>query len=92
MLAAEFTRYAAAQRRRRKPLPENRGKRHDLDCAVINSAITRHARRGGRPIQTVRGAFLEGEPVFPGSGILRESHIQIAVRDPSCILGLFRPT
>jgi hypothetical protein len=39
----------------------------------------------------VRGGFLEGEPVFPGSGILRESHIQISVRNPTCVLGVFRP-
>jgi hypothetical protein len=41
--------------------------------------------------ETVRGAFLEGAPAYPGAGFARESHIQIAVRNPSCILGVFRP-
>lgn len=79
-------------KRWKKPMPVNRGGRHDLDCAVINFAITEFEARTGRRIQTVRGAFLEGDPVFPGSAILRESHVQLAVRDRSCILGVFRPT
>jgi hypothetical protein len=91
-LAEAYGPFVANQRRRKEPVPENRGKRRNLDCAVVNYAIKRHERLGGRPIQTVHGAFMEGDAVFPGSGILRESHIQIAVRDRSCILGVFRPT
>lgn len=75
-----------------QPLPVNRGSDDDLrgrylDCEVINRCI-----QGLPEFQVVRGAFLEGEPAFPGAKIFRESHIQIAVRDPSCILGVFRPT
>lgn len=91
LLADAYIGLRTRQRRWRKGLPENRGKRHDLDCAVINY-LTKQAAESGRRFQTVRAAFLEGEPVFPGSAILRETHIQIAVRDPSCILGVFRPT
>jgi hypothetical protein len=90
-LADAFVRLRDRQRRWKKALPENRGKRHDLDCAVINYLV-KQAAQTGTQFQTVRAAFLEGEPVFPGSAILRETHIQIAVRDPSCILGVFRPT
>ena len=79
-------------RRWKKAMPENRGPRRDLDCAVINFAVKQFEDRTGNRVQTVRGAFLEGEPLFPGSGILRESHVQLAVRDRSCILGVFRPT
>jgi hypothetical protein len=92
VLADAYRRLVAACRRHRKPLPENRQKRRDLDCAVINRAVKQIERRTGQGVQTVRGAFLEGAPVFPGSGIMRETHIQIAVRDRSCILGVFRPT
>lgn len=71
-------------------LPKNRGGRdklmRDLDCVVINWCL-----RGDKRFLTVRGAFWEGEEVYPGAGIMKESHIQIAVRDPSCILGVFRP-
>ncbi len=38
------------------------------------------------PFQTVRGSFAEGEPIYPGSKILKKAHTQIAVRDEICIL------
>jgi hypothetical protein len=66
-----------------KALPANRGKAgklRELDCAVINDCV----RRMGlwhMPFDTVRGAFLEGPPVFPGTTISSETHIQIAVRN-----------
>jgi hypothetical protein len=74
-------------------LPQNRGrdwKRRDLDCLVINDCI-RRLQSGGARYDTVRGAFLEGEPAYPGAGFSKEGHIQIAVRNPACILGVFRP-
>lgn len=73
-----------------KTLPRNRGKRRDLDCLVINELV-KEAAMIEDPFQTVRCPFLEGEAAFPGSGILKESHIQIAVIDRQCILGVFRP-
>jgi hypothetical protein len=92
MLANAYDEFAARARRRKRALPENKGKRRTLDCAVINYLVNSKAKATGTVFQTVRSPFLEGEPVFPGSGIRRESHIQIAVRDRSCILGVFRPT
>jgi hypothetical protein len=61
-----------------------------LDCLVINELVAR-GNEFGNPFQTVRSPFLEGETAFPGSAILKESHIQISVLDSSCILGVFRP-
>ena len=75
------------------PLPENRGpglKRRELDCLVINDCLDRLQARGVQ-YDTVRGAFLEGESAYPGAGFSREAHIQIAVRNPACILGVFLP-
>lgn len=40
--------------------------------------------------QSVRAAFLEGEPLYDGAGFKAKNHIQIAVRDTDCILGYFR--
>jgi hypothetical protein len=60
------------------------------DCLVINDCLSR-LQRGGIHYDTARGAFLEGPAVYPGAGFSRESHIQVAVRDPACILGVFRP-
>ena len=41
--------------------------------------------------QTVRGVFVEGDPAYAGAGMRTKTHIQIAVRDPACILGYFKP-
>ncbi len=41
--------------------------------------------------QTIRCPFEEGESAFPGSLLKTQTHIQIAVRDLSCIVGVFRP-
>jgi hypothetical protein len=61
-----------------------------LDCAYINWILDRLDTEG-LSFQTVRGAFVEGGPCFPGTKLMTKTHIQIAVRDHSCILGLFRP-
>lgn len=73
------------------PLPTNRvgddRKARFLDCAVLNRCLATM----DPPFQTVRGAFWEGEPAYPGAMIRKESHVQVAVRDHRCILGVFRP-
>jgi hypothetical protein len=77
-------------------LPKNEGKPPDhklrkADCAVLNWYMSL-TEQENVPYDTVRGSFQEGKPVFDGSLINGESHIQIAVRNPECILGVFRPT
>ncbi|MDI1310936.1 hypothetical protein [Prosthecobacter sp.] len=61
-----------------------------LDCAVVNWTIEQLEKDGKAHFHSVRGVFQEGDSVFPESGIRRRSHIQIAVRDPACILGYFQ--
>jgi hypothetical protein len=78
-----------------RALPQNEGSAPDLklrylDCTMLNWYLS-GLQADGLTYQTVRGCFTEGGPAFPGSGIERESHIQIAVRDPSCVIGVFRP-
>lgn len=76
-------------------LPRNGGpglRSRKLDCAIINWAIPMLEADRGKRFQSVRCVFTEGEPVFAGSCIMLKSHIQIAIRDPSCILGYFRPS
>jgi hypothetical protein len=91
LLAAEFKNVRKIFEKEGINLPENKGKRHDLDCLVLNNFVDAEETRKGTAFQTVRCPFLEGPPVFPGSKIRSESHIQIAVRDRSCLLGIFRP-
>lgn len=67
-------------------LPKNTARGgHFLDRLVIDEYCDELAA-AGRTIQTVRGSFAEGEPIYPGSKILSKAHTQIAVRDRSCIL------
>jgi hypothetical protein len=61
------------------------------DCAVIDYTLNDLAEGQHVKYQTVRGVFLEGKPAFPGSKIALKSHIQIAVKDPACIVEFFRP-
>jgi len=65
-----------------------------LDCAVINFAIDAASEVAGRGqvYDTVRGAFEEGPPAFPGACVRQRTHIQVAVKNPECIIGYFRPT
>jgi hypothetical protein len=94
LLADEYQALRRSYRARHLKLPRNHGpgsKLRDLDALVINTFTNRAEETSGLRFQTVRAPFLEGNPIFPGSGILRESHIQISVRDPACIIGVFRP-
>jgi hypothetical protein len=93
VLGGTYQRLARAFAAEVRPLPQNRGregKLRDLDCLVINRCIADLLQRG-KEYDTVRGAFLEGPPVYPGAGFSRESHIQITVRNSACILGIFQP-
>jgi len=62
-----------------------------LDCAVIENL---HLQRGKNKLQefdSVRSVFVEGDPVYAKSGFHYKNHIQICIRNPNCIKGLFIP-
>lgn len=62
-----------------------------LDCAVMNFMHKLREEQNQAPFDTVRGFFIEGDPVYPTAGLRSLDHVQICVRDPGCILGFFRP-
>jgi hypothetical protein len=79
-----------------KTLPVNAGPTPDkklrrLDCLVLNLYLAYLDEEAPERFQTVRAAFEEGPAAFPGSMIRQETHVQIAVRDPRCTIGVFRP-
>ena len=94
-----FPNFVQAQQDSGRPMPSNAGVRNRvgdlllrrLDCAMLNWAVTEMERTLSERFQTVRGVFVEGGEAFPGSCIMEKSHIQIAVRDPACIVGVFQP-
>lgn len=63
-----------------------------LDCAVVNFTIEAIEFSEKVKFQSVRCVFTEGKEAFDGSFIMQKSHIQIAVRDRSAILGYFKPS
>ena len=63
-----------------------------LDCAVINDCRQlRLGRPDPPPFDTVRAAFIEGEPLYPNAGFNDRNHIQLCVVNPACTQGHFRP-
>ena len=65
-------------------------KKRELDCAVIRYAH-KLAKEEGMEFDSVRAAFWEGSPLYPGASFKAENHIQIAVLNPNCIKGVFLP-
>jgi hypothetical protein len=66
-----------------------------LDCAVMNYlyGILQTAQESdpqSQPYATVRAMFPEGGELYPGAGFRDKTHIQICVREPEQILGVFR--
>jgi hypothetical protein len=94
LLATSFGNLEKSYRENKLVLPKNTGrelKNRKLDCVAINYLVDTLEEERAAQIQTVRGAFEEGDQAFPGSMLKKETHIQVAVRDPQCILGVFRP-
>ncbi len=90
LLAGEFEKVRESHAASGLALPENRGQRGDLDCLIINKLVN-SVKSTGLAIDTLRCPFLEGELAYPGSRIRLESHVQLVVRNPANILGVFRP-
>jgi hypothetical protein len=66
-----------------------------LDCAVINYLFemlrtAQDADPKSQQFTTVRALFPEGSKLYPGAGFWDKTHIQICVREPRQILGVFR--
>jgi hypothetical protein len=76
--------YAEVDRRHRalgKPTPSNREKRRTLDRLVFNLLCEELDRK----VDTLRGIYLEGSPLYPESGHTSHSHIHLCVRNPAVI-------
>lgn len=75
-----------------QPMPKNSSNllARRLDCAVINTLHDVRRMENKTPVDTVRGVFVEGEPVYQSSGFFQKTHIQICVCNLDCIRGFFR--
>jgi hypothetical protein len=97
MLKESYAELVALHEVARTRLPVNRsvGESRDLllrplDCAVIECLHHIRTKQEKHSFDSIRGAFVEGEPVYPGAGVHEFNHIQICVRNPRCIKGYFR--
>lgn len=73
------------------PMPINKEKLRTLDREVIEEMHALRKKVRVPDYQTVRAAFPEGGPLYPETTLTEQNHIQIAVRDTSCIRGYFLP-
>ena len=103
VLRAAHSSFKKVQSKAGLPIPKNKNPKGTrdkdrilryLDCAVLKHLHSIIAQRGASdpdlaPKDTVRGMFVEGGRAYAGSGIYRKSHVQIAVRNPTCIKGVF---
>jgi hypothetical protein len=62
-----------------------------LDCAIIEFAHRFLRDNKEKAFDSVRAAFVEGEPIYPHAGFHEKTHIQICVINPNCIKGVFLP-
>ncbi|GGB51459.1 hypothetical protein [Blastomonas aquatica] len=105
LLRAAHKSFLSVQRKGGLPIPKNKNpkgaKDKDRVLRFLDCAVMRHLHKildayaASEPtfdaFDTVRGMFVEGGKVYAGSGIYSKSHVQIAVRSPACIKGIFLP-
>jgi hypothetical protein len=100
LLKDAYNSYAAIRIEDRQPMAVNKDSvsasssnklMRRLDNAVMERLHSMVAETGFDSFDTVRGMFREGRPVYPGAGFWEKSHVQIAIRNPDCIIGYFRP-
>jgi hypothetical protein len=63
----------------------------DLDCAVIENVHALNHFANFSPFDSVKAVFWEGDLLYPNAGFREKNHIQICIRNPNCIKGLFIP-
>ncbi len=83
-LANAYEGFIAMMTRLDRRVPTQAGGAHRLDREIVNFLVGDLAKLG-RPVRSVRAAFSEGEPIFPGSALTSHAHVQIAVRELGAI-------
>jgi hypothetical protein len=83
--------YRKAQELAGLPVPKNGHHRRFLDCAVFQYGYaTIEEDEGQQTIDSARAVYVptdKGKRIYPGSWLSTETHIQICIRNPACILG-----
>lgn len=72
-------------------LPKNYNAKKPLDCAVFEYAATQ-CKDAGQPLDTIRGVYVptgSKDRLWERSWLYQEAHIQLCVRNPAAILGVW---
>ena len=72
-------------------MPENKGPKRELDCAVIQSVHQINKKYGIAPYDSIRCAFPEGRKLYADSNFYDRLHIEICVIKNDIIKGFFLP-
>jgi hypothetical protein len=62
--------------------------RRNLDCAVMRRVHSMLDQIGAAPLDSVRGVFVEGKPIYESAGFYSKTHLQIAVCNPAYTKGV----
>ncbi|UTM57040.1 hypothetical protein L4174_014750 [Photobacterium sp. CCB-ST2H9] len=65
--------------------------REELKLPDIAGNNKRKVQNHHKFIDSVRGMFPEGDPLYDGAGFRDKNHIQLCIINPNCILGYFEP-
>jgi len=83
---------------RNSNIPQNKSPKNcdekmirELDCAVIETLHKIKETNGEKGFDSVRAVFIEGNVLYPNACFREKNHIQIAIRNPNCIKGIFLP-
>lgn len=87
-----YTTFKDIAKKAELPIPRNSKDllRRNLDCAVFQVLHRVREIEEDPPLETIRGVFVEGDPLYPNGGVFEKTHVQICVCNPANIKGVFR--
>ena len=72
-------------------LPKNDKNNRKLDSAVFKHLHKSRRENFESPLDTIRCAFIEGEPIYPEANFTTRLHIEVCVLNHDLIQGYFLP-
>lgn len=72
-------------------MPRNEADNRGLDCAVIRYVHQSRILKNEKPYDTIRCAFPEGDPIYPGTTLTSRGHIQVCLINADLIKAYFLP-
>jgi len=74
-----------------KTLPKNENENRKLDSAVFKHLHKSRSDNFNTPFDTIRCAFNEGDPIYPGANFTMRLHMEISVLNHEMIHGYYLP-